>query len=186
MKEVSSQELETAFNQQDNFLIIHKVLAKFNKQLDKDVLRQCGMVALWKCIQKHDATKQKFTSSLYNLTRIECFNALSRQYSKRKQHTASLDAIKEKASFKYDELKILRKCEHNDRLSEKDITPKLDIELILSKLNDVERSIIIERYIDNRKLEDIAAIHKKSRQWVQLIIKQTFQKIRDIFGVYYY
>lgn len=82
-KVVSNEEFETALNNKDNALLIYSITNKY-RGLDAETKRECGLTALWRALQKFDASYgQKFTSSLYRFVHWECRRFLARGKNKR-------------------------------------------------------------------------------------------------------
>lgn len=71
---------------QDNRGIIRGVARRYSNILSRDELESCGLVAIWRCLRKHDTTyNRKFTSSLHQFMIWECIKALGERKSLRKK-----------------------------------------------------------------------------------------------------
>lgn len=78
-KVISNEEFKEAYKNEDNIKIINSVLNRYREYLDKDSLKSCGMVGLFRCLRKHTNGRQKLTSSLYRFVRWECLEEISRK-----------------------------------------------------------------------------------------------------------
>jgi RNA polymerase sigma factor (sigma-70 family) len=60
-----NQKFEDLWNSSDVKNIMNKVCNRYKKNIDMDDIESIKMDVLWKCINKHDPDKSKFTSYLY-------------------------------------------------------------------------------------------------------------------------
>lgn len=81
-RKISNEEFETAYSNIDNKKIINSFLKKYSNVLSYEDIYSCGMIALWKCLQLHDNTKQKFTTSLYRFMTWECMQNIVKNNKK--------------------------------------------------------------------------------------------------------
>lgn len=102
-----------AYKNVDNKKVIRRVLKLFREKypnvMDKNTLSSCGMVALWRCINKHiDGKGNKFTTSLFNFCKWECQDAVRKLTSQNKtiqQFPEELDFVN--TNKYYDDTEVL-------------------------------------------------------------------------------
>lgn len=166
MRTVTDQQFETAYKNQDNKNIIRSVTNGYSGQLSKDEQGVCGMYGLWRCLQNHDERYgRKFTTSLFIHVDWECKRELSRINKKRMtplgEQAENIEATIESS----------------------------DIPEILEFLSEKQKNIVIQRFYENRTLEEIGQSQgyskEAARQNINKIIKklQTFVYEGGHFGV---
>jgi RNA polymerase sigma factor (sigma-70 family) len=85
MNEVSDYKFNIVYNDKVNKAVISKATRRFRKDIPKDDLIRCGLMATWKSIQKYDENrKAQFTSYLYKRTLWECLDYLTEKYRNNK------------------------------------------------------------------------------------------------------
>ena len=73
MDKITDKVYEEALGNNDNVLIMHKASARFLRQLTKDEIYCCKLMALWQTLRLWKPDKgKKFTSFLYNKVFFEC------------------------------------------------------------------------------------------------------------------
>lgn len=112
-RSISNSEFEEAYKNPDHFKLLCSYIRKFKGSLTKEEIMQCGRIALWKALQSHDYSKQKFTTSICYFMNFECLQMIERNNRKmvpnhNTYHTEDLavsdDSIQQ--TTKIDELKI--------------------------------------------------------------------------------
>ena len=149
-KSITNEQFEKEYKNQDNINIIRSATKKYSKTLSPDERERCGMHGLWRCIQSHDPKYgRKFTTSLFIHVDWEC-----------KREIASLNRKPEMPLGNFDQ-----------EIS--DISPSGSFDDIVSGLNDNEKSIIYQRFYENRTLEEIG----KSQGYSKEAARQNINKI---------
>lgn len=136
-KEVTNQQYEEAYRNEDNIKVINKVLSLY-QDLPSEVRKDCGLKALWRCLQFHEPEKgNKLTTSLWRFVRWECENEkkkLRTLKSRRRNKSIELFDVEDTTTVTADVFS--------------------DIDLIL----DTESSSIIRlRFVEKMTLKEIGA-----------------------------
>lgn len=164
MKNVSNEEFEKEYNNQDNRNIIKTVTKKYAKQLSKDSQKSCGLHGLWRCIQNHDEKYgRKFTTSLFIHVDWEC--------------KRELGLLIKKPLFCLGEADVDIQC----------LSASGDFSEILDPLSDKQKEIMHQRFYENRTLEEIGKKQGYSKEAARQNINKIIAKLREIsmddFGV---
>lgn len=125
--------------------IMNKVANRYRRNIDLDEIESIKMNTLWKCIEKHDEEKSKFTSFLYSQLSY---------------------ALKNKVKKK--------KLEYNCSSIEKtDYKAEISLEYIdiVSGLPDEARNIINQRFYQNLTMKEIGRINGYSRETARRRLK---------------
>lgn len=78
MKVIDELDFEIACAKPENQSMIKWVCRKYSGKLSPDVLKLCGDIGLWRCLQSHkDGMGNKFTSSLHQFVKWECLRELN-------------------------------------------------------------------------------------------------------------
>lgn len=135
-KEVTNQQFELAYRNEDNIKITNKVLSFYKSVLPDEVLKDCGLKGLWRCLQFHNPDNgNKLTTSLWRFVRWECEN------EKKKLRT-----LKSRRRSKSIELFDV----------EDDTTVSMDIFNDIDSMLDNESSSIIRlRFVEKMTLKEI-------------------------------
>lgn len=159
-REVTDEEFRIAHDSIDNQRIIHKVCGRFMDRLSSDMLKQCGLDALWRALQSHDTRyKRKFTSSLYQFTEWECQRALGGLYGDRIQaETLCVDVVADDTA------------KQNAILANE----------LLDYLDEQPCKILRDRYIFNYTLKEIADKYGYTPPGIQYIIKKALKQLREV------
>ena len=125
--------------------IMNKVANRYRRNIDLDEIESIKMNTLWKCIEKHDEEKSKFTSFLYSQLSY---------------------ALKNKVKKK--------KLEYNCSSIEKtDYKAEMSLEYIdiVSGLPDEAKNIINQRFCQNLTMKEIGKINGYSRETARRRLK---------------
>ncbi len=156
MRQVTDEEFEKAYSNQDNRNIIEAVTKKYANKLSKDTQKSCGMYGLWRCIQNHDDKYgRKFTTSLFIHVDWECKRELS---SMKKKSLSSLG----------DQDETIPSPSSSGDLSE-----------MIESLPDNQKEIIKQRFCENRTLEEIGNNQGYSKEAARQNINKILSKLRD-------
>lgn len=137
-KEVTNQQFEDAYKNEDNTKVIKKVLSFYKDILSEETLKDCGLNGLWRCLQFHEPNKgNKLTTSLWRFVAWAC------ETEKKKLRT-----IKSKKRSKSIELFDI---EDKSTIS-MDIFSDID-----SMLDNESSSIIRLRFVEKMTLKEIGA-----------------------------
>jgi RNA polymerase sigma factor (sigma-70 family) len=161
-KQISNEEFNIAYRNQDNINIIRKVSGRYIKLLDQDTIKSCGLTALWRALSSYDPSyKQKFTSSLWRFTDWECKRALKEFSAKKNRQHLSLD----------DNIEII------------DTNAACDVEYIregISLLAAPERELINEYYIERRSMEEIGQRQGYSKEAIRQRLKKALHTLKGV------
>ena len=157
---ITDEEFQIALDNIDNKKVINKVRSRFARCLSFDELKQCGLEGLWRALKSHDTTYgRKFTSSLYQFVEWECQRAINKL-----NHThATCEALMVDIPVEDTQL------QHGVLLRD-----------LLEYLDNTSRNIIVDRYIYNYTLKEIAAKYGYTSSGVKYIIKKTLKQLRKI------
>ena len=159
MREVTNEEFETAYGNQDNKNIIKAATKKYSSKLSKAAQKTCGLHGLWRCIQNHaDKYGRKFTTSLFIHVDWEC--------------KRELGILSRKP------LSFLGECD-NEIASP---PPSGEISDILEPLSDKQKEIMYQRFYENRTLEEIGKKQGYSKEAARQNINKILSKLRETTG----
>ncbi len=157
MKKVSDQQFEIAYKNPDNKNIIRSVTKGYSGQLSKDEQLICGMHGLWRCLQNHDDKYgRKFTTSLFIHVDWECKRELSR-------------INKKKMSSLGEQAKDIESRNEDAGMPE-----------ILEFLPENQKNIVIQRFYENRTLEEIGKSQGYSKEAARQNINKIIQKLKTL------
>lgn len=152
-KQIPNIEFETAYQNIDNKKIINSFYKKYRKRLSVDEIKSCGLIALWKCLQCHDSSKQKFTTSLYRFMTWECLQELKKKY--KTFNTCSLSGF-----VHYDHSNI-------------------DLDDLFQSLNQTDKNIL-DMLIDNQSITFIQKSLSISETDLQKSIKSIKDRLSNL------
>lgn len=164
MKQVTNEEFEKAYNNQDNKNIIKAATKKYSNRLSQDAQKTCGMHGLWRCIQNHDDKYgRKFTTSLFIHVDWECKRELG--------------------LLKRRPLSFLG--EYDDDVPSPPASG--NCMEILDALPEKQKEIMYQRFYENRTLEEIGKKQGYSKEAARQNINKILSKLRETseedFGV---
>jgi len=159
---ISDEDFKKALNDVDNKKIIKTVLSKFDKYLDLEERKSCGLIGLWRCLQGHKSSfNRKFTSSLWNFVKWACINEVKKKY----RHTyISLD----------DNL-------HSNKISNNKICMINELKDSLNSLNPELREVVEEYYFGKYTLEEIGKHHGYSGEYARQKIQKGIKELTKIY-----
>ncbi len=125
--------------------IMNKVANRYRRNIDVDEIESIKMNTLWKCIEKHDEDKSKFTSFLYSQLSF----ALKNKVKKKKLEYNS-------PSIEKEDFKAVVSMEYTD---------------IVSGLPEETREILNQRFYQNLTMKEIGKINGYSRETARRRLK---------------
>lgn len=125
--------------------IMNKVANRYRRNIDVDEIESIKMNTLWKCIEKHDENKSKFTSFLYSQLSF----ALKNKVKKKKLEYNS-------PSIEKEDFKAVVSMEYTD---------------IVSGLPEETREILNQRFYQNLTMKEIGKINGYSRETARRRLK---------------
>lgn len=180
-KIVSNKEYELALANKEYHKVMFKVTNKFRKQLKSNILKRCRLIALWKCLRDHKNI-QKFTSSLYNLTLLECYTALKEKDSYDSvTKILSIDDLKKKRS----NFELSPPISYNNDFyptRHYELDASLDLPYYLGFLSEKWRQILIDKYIYGMTYREIGAKFNITWQRVSQIIDNSIAFLQKKFA----
>ncbi len=139
------EQFKVKWNDSNVSNIMNKVANRYRRNIDLDEIESIKMNTLWKCIEKHDESKSKFTSFLYSQLSFALKNKVKKA-----------------------------KVEYNCSNIEKE-DYKVDISLeyidIVSGLPDDVRKILNQRFYENLTMKEIGRINGYSRETARRRLK---------------
>lgn len=155
---IDNAEFEIEYNKQDNKNIINSATKKYSMMLSKDERVSCGMSGLWRCMQNHDPSYgTKFTTSLFLHVDWECKRAVSE--------------ITKKPLLPIGEMESQIPDKSND-------TCLLDL---LDGLNESEKDIIHQRFVQNKTLEEIGITKGYTKEAARQNINKAIKNLKKDF-----
>ena len=124
---------------------MNKVANRYRRNIDVDEIESIKMNTLWKCIEKHDENKSKFTSFLYSQLSF----ALKNKVKKKKLEYNS-------PSIEKEDFKAVVSMEYTD---------------IVSGLPEETREILNQRFYQNLTMKEIGKINGYSRETARRRLK---------------
>lgn len=157
-KVVSNEEFETALNNKDNALLIYSITNKY-RGLDAETKRECGLTALWRALQKFDASYgQKFTSSLYRFVHWECRRFLAKVKNKR--------TFVRVGPIEQEDVSELENAEF--------------VERYMKLLPAYNREIIQAYYFEDKSLTEIGRLFKMNKAKVRLKLDESMKMLKRL------
>lgn len=152
---MTNEEFAAAYCLEDNRRVIAKALKAYERSLSEDDLLECGMVALWRTLQKHrPELGQKFTTSLYRFVNWECLNLVRR--AKREKVVYLPEVVAEV------------------------VDNSSGIEEYLSRLTSADRDLVRWYYLEGHTIVEIGRRIGLSKEATRKRIGRAFQNLRDI------
>lgn len=158
---MSNQDFEEALANRDNQNIIRSVCRDFQNVLSPEELEDKGRIALFKCLRKHDPSKNtKFVSSLYRFTKWECQKAV--RSSRRQVHFRPITGSSELVKCPAPEVLYVREC--------------------LSLLPTRHTQILVSYYFCNMTLREIGKANGYSAQAAMMKLRDAERAFRRLYG----
>jgi len=133
-----NQKFEDLWNDSDVQNIMNKVSNRYSRNIDLDDIESIKMDVLWKCIDKHDPNKSKFTSYVYQQLSYAMKNQLK----------------KKKVEFNRNPL---------ERVDD-DYKNQLDVIDFVTGLEDEHHKILEQRFYKNMTMAEIGRTNGYSRE----------------------
>jgi len=134
--------------------IMNKVSNRYRRNIDSDEIESIKMNTLWKCIEKHDESKSKFTSFLYSQLSFALKNKV-----KKKKIEYNCSNI-EKGDYKTEMF-----LEYTD---------------IVSGLPEDVKEILRQRFYENLTMKEIGKINGYSRETARRRLKTAINICKNI------
>ena len=133
--------------------IMNKVANRYRANIDVDEIESIKMNTLWKCIEKHDEDKSKFTSFLYSQLSFALKNKVKK---KKLEYNCS--------TIEKEDFKAVVSMEYTD---------------ILSGLPDDTRQILNQRFYQNLTMKEIGKINGYSRETARRRLKNAINLCKN-------
>ena len=156
MKNITDEEFEAAYKNQDNMNVIRAATRKYSNLLSADCQETCGMHGLWRCLQSHNPEYgRKFTTSLFIHVDWQCKRELSKRIKNNESNLGDLDT---QISFENPE---------NILLDALDFLP------------EKQKQIIHQRFYENRTLEEIGDKNGYTKEAARQNINKIINKLKE-------
>ena len=133
--------------------IMNKVANRYRANIDVDEIESIKMNTLWKCIEKHDEDKSKFTSFLYSQLSFALKNKVKKQKLEYNCSTIEKEDFKAVVSMEYTD--------------------------IVSGLPDDTRQILNQRFYQNLTMKEIGKINGYSRETARRRLKNAINLCKN-------
>lgn len=165
MKRVSNEEFNAAYANLDNIKIINHMCRRFRHSIPSDELKQCGRIALMKCLQSHNPDYGRpFTSSLCTSVLWVCRNALRDKRAVADKQPLSFFITGEpytKPHHRQDDLDHLREC--------------------LERLPVADRDILHNYYFANMTFKEIGKLNAYTSENARQRVATATNRLKRIF-----
>ena len=148
-----NQKFEDLWNDSDVQNIMNKVSNRYSRNIDLDDIESIKMDVLWKCIDKHDPAKSKFTSYLY-------------------QHLSY--AMKSKLKKKRAEYQ----CDNFEKI-DNNYESKIDVIDIVTGLDQETVDILEQRFYKNMTMAEIGRVNGYSRETARRRLKSAIKDCQE-------
>lgn len=133
--------------------------SKFKHQLTHDILENCCLHALYKCMQTHNPLlANKFTSSLYNHVVWQCMQAISEQRNK----------------------------STNNLLFDLSVAHKMGETLVLNEflaiLDDRDREMVRDRYLNSLTFVELARKYNCTPPGAKFIVSNAIDRMNLVYN----
>jgi DNA-directed RNA polymerase specialized sigma subunit len=148
---LKTRDLNEALENIDYKKIMDSVCAKYCKSVDPDDISSLRLEVLWKCLNSFDETRGvKFTTFLYQQLNYAMMNQLR-----------------------------IRRREKNGIPFDICHTPKENIEVLLSDLNEDQKKILKQRYLDRMTMVEIGEKNGYSRETARRAVNSALAIFED-------
>ena len=142
---ISNETYERALKNNDNIMIMYSVTSKFLNILDKDEIKRCKLIGLWKALQKWKSDGgRKFTTFLYQRVYWECLKIIIQKKQNKYIPTEYIDSS---------------------------VLPKPSISELVEDLPKDLQDIVIKRYIYGMTLREIGKEHNCCYETIRCRLK---------------
>lgn len=148
---LKSRDLDDALENIDYKKIMDSVCAKYSRSVDPDDISSLRLEILWKCLKSFDEDRGvKFTTFLYQQLNYAMMNQLRIRR-------------REKNGIPFDICHI----------------PKENIEVLLSDLNEGQKKILKQRYLERMTMVEIGAKNGYSRETARRAVNSALAVFKD-------
>jgi DNA-directed RNA polymerase specialized sigma subunit len=148
---LKSRDLDDALENIDYKKIMDSVCGKYSKTIDPDDISSLRLEILWKCLNSFDESRGvKFTTFLYQQLNYAMMNQL--RIRRREKNGIPFDI-----------------CQ----------TPKDNIEVLLSDLNEKQKKILKQRYLDRMTMVEIGKENGYSRETARRAVNSALAVFED-------
>jgi RNA polymerase sigma factor (sigma-70 family) len=164
LRVASNEDIKEAQKDMNNVRIINKCLSKYAFCLDPDELHECGLHGLWKALEYHDYSRQKFTNSLYTHVRWAC---LIRMRDKRKyKKTLSLDMLPDNGMDAYEDKSF----------------DMVDMQDAIDSLTSREKKMMTDYFVNNKTMKEIGLEVNLCKERVRQKINGSLKVLNKIYS----
>lgn len=162
---ITDEQFERALLDQDNRRIISSVTGRYDNILSPDSRKECGLIALWKTIQKHrPGMGRKFTTSLYQFLKWECDREV------RKIIRPQLRPVH------------FEDFPSNEQIERTTLSEDLQhLVKSLENLPDKHKKLLKAYYFDNQRLADISREEGCSVETIRLRLKRSRELLKGTY-----
>lgn len=162
IKNVTSEDFDNAIADVNNLKIIKSVCSRYRDKLSEDILKACGLRALWQCLKSHDDTYgRKFTSSLYQFVHWRCKDQV-----RKRQTNGHLELTGDVVD---------------------DSLPVLDVLIVreyLEILPENYKKVVYGKFFESKSCAEMGREMGCSRENVRQLLDRALERLRTIhFGV---
>ena len=147
-----NQKFEDLWNDSDVQNIMNKVSNRYSRNIDLDDIESIKMDVLWKCIDKHDPSKSKFTSYIYQQLSYAMKNKL-------KKKRTEYNCLEEKVDEAYSNY--------------------IDIIDIVVGLDQESINILDQRFYQKMTMAEIGKVNGYSRETARRRLKAAIKECRE-------
>ncbi len=148
-----NQKFEDLWNSSDVKNIMNKVCNRYKNNIDVDDIESIKMDVLWKCINKHDPEKSKFTSYLYQQITYAMKNKIK----------------KKRVEFNCD---VIEKLDNNYEYT-------LNVIDIMTGLDEETSNILNQRFYHNMTMTEIGRKNGYSRETARRRLKAAIKDCQE-------
>lgn len=161
-KKIDDATYRAALRKAENINILRSVGRRYSKQIDRDELLRCRLMALWRTLQYHeDGRGQAFTTNLYRFMEYECRNCLDGLRRRRPLEVLPADLTTAPAEQ----------------------TPAFEVGDLLGALDPDTRELVRLYYLDGWSVADLARKQRRSKEWVRRQLREALGRMRAAAGV---
>ncbi len=169
-KVVTDEMMRTAMADRNNKNIIRKVLLLYHGLMTPSELETCGMHALWKTLQYHKPEfGKKFTSNLHTFVEWECKREL-RRLNNEKRRKVPLSEVGDLPAPENENLAP----DHKDKMGQ------LWGWINSYSFSEIQRTMIVEYFFEQRTYEEIGKRHGLSRESVRHKLDHAINRLRQL------
>jgi RNA polymerase sigma factor (sigma-70 family) len=155
---VSDLEFEEALSNEHYIGIMELASKNFRMSMSREELKSCKYIALWTSLKKYDETRYtaKFTTYLFLNVKYECMKYVNLE-SRHKQRFKIVENIEVAAE------------EENN------------LELLIELIPEEFRSVVKQKFLDNKTLHEIGKAHGYSHETARKNIQRGLSYIKKFY-----